>query len=456
MSLPLTPTPRQQFLDSNGDPLAEGLLYSYLSGTDTPEPVYSDADGTPHTNPVELDAGGWATIYLGAVNYKFVLKDSDGVTIWTVDPVSGIVSADTNIQGTAGEDLEAGEAVYLSDGSGGLTAGRWYLTDADQTYSSSLANKVGFAFEDIASGSTGSIMISGRITGLSGLTAGTVYYASSTAGGLTSTAPTNAQPMCVADSVTTAVVGTFPGWINLNGYGVRKQVSMYSVDFQPIVVSATQIEYVIQNVPERFKYQTDFIQNDWTGVYTGTAAALEITPSTGLIGIQGAQTGATINSVVTLHPRASATTLVATFGDANSFRAGVGSNGTATRSLTVGCGTDISSATFGTDSVYFLYNSSVSANWVCRSRAGGVETSTTTSVAFTANGEFQLFYEIDVDEVTFYINVAGVAEEVAVHSTNVPAITVAMTPGLRFENLAAANYTCWIDYCLLTNNTSGR
>lgn len=84
------PNVKQQFLDGNGDPLAGGLLYSYVAGSTTPLTTYSDNEVTQNANPVVLDARGEADVWLAASNtYKLTLTDSDGNEIWTVDNVSG-------------------------------------------------------------------------------------------------------------------------------------------------------------------------------------------------------------------------------------------------------------------------------------------------------------------------------------------------------------------------------
>jgi hypothetical protein len=94
-----------QFFSNNGVPLAGGLIYTYAAGTTTPLATYTSANGvTANTNPVVLDAAGrppsqiWLT---GGSSYKFVLKDSTNVQIWTMDNLSGMPSAGTQSYQTA-------------------------------------------------------------------------------------------------------------------------------------------------------------------------------------------------------------------------------------------------------------------------------------------------------------------------------------------------------------------
>lgn len=88
--------------DADGAALVGGKLFTYAAGTTTPQATYTDAGGgTPQTNPVILDADGEALIFLGNLVYKFVLQDSTGVTLWTVDQVSAITTVNaSDIVGT--------------------------------------------------------------------------------------------------------------------------------------------------------------------------------------------------------------------------------------------------------------------------------------------------------------------------------------------------------------------
>lgn len=87
----LAPIGRVQYFDNNGAPLASGKLYTYMAGTTTPIATYSDADLTvPNANPTILDSAGRGAFFLAATSYKFVLKDSADVTIWTLDNINSV------------------------------------------------------------------------------------------------------------------------------------------------------------------------------------------------------------------------------------------------------------------------------------------------------------------------------------------------------------------------------
>lgn len=114
----------------------------------------------------------------------------------------------TDVLGVAGETLTAGQVAYLSDGSGALTAGRWYKADADLVYGS-VTPILGWVIATIASGSSGLFRTNGRVD-TTGVTAGTTYYVSGTAGAITSTAPSSRRVVGVADSTTAIVLSANP------------------------------------------------------------------------------------------------------------------------------------------------------------------------------------------------------------------------------------------------------
>lgn len=88
----ILPMPKLQFFDNSGAPLSGGFVYSYTAGTNTPLATYTDSTlGVPNQNPVPLDSAGRpvSNIWLSANTYKIVLKDANGVQIWSVDNVAG-------------------------------------------------------------------------------------------------------------------------------------------------------------------------------------------------------------------------------------------------------------------------------------------------------------------------------------------------------------------------------
>lgn len=83
------PSPKFTGWNDAGAVIAGGLLYTYLAGTTTPEPTYSDSALTvPNANPIVLDAAGRATVFLAEKTYKFVLKTAAGATVWTQDNIA--------------------------------------------------------------------------------------------------------------------------------------------------------------------------------------------------------------------------------------------------------------------------------------------------------------------------------------------------------------------------------
>lgn len=86
----LSPAPKLQFFGSDGLPLVGGKLYTYAAGTTTPLATYTDYTGTTqNTNPVILDSYGQANVWIpDTTSYKYVLKTSADVTLYTVDYVS--------------------------------------------------------------------------------------------------------------------------------------------------------------------------------------------------------------------------------------------------------------------------------------------------------------------------------------------------------------------------------
>lgn len=128
MTAQLIPALVYRDFTNGGQPLAFGLVYTYAAGTTTPQATYVDStQTTQQTNPVLLNARGEASIWLNpSLSYKFVVTDSNGNTIRTVDNVNGgdqvggsLVPTTTNLYNLGSPSLTwangyFGTAVYVS------------------------------------------------------------------------------------------------------------------------------------------------------------------------------------------------------------------------------------------------------------------------------------------------------------------------------------------------------
>jgi hypothetical protein len=152
----LSPSPKAQFFDANGDPLVGGKVFTYQAGTTTPLATYTTSAGTtPNANPIILDARGEADIwYAQGVSYKVVLKDAADATIWTVDNIVTIGSL--AFQNANSVNLTGGTI-----GSGVTFNGNTTGTAANVTGTVAIAN-----------GGTGATTASGARTGLGAAASG--------------------------------------------------------------------------------------------------------------------------------------------------------------------------------------------------------------------------------------------------------------------------------------------
>lgn len=129
----LSPTPRFQGFDNNGNPLVGGGLYTTENKTDTPKISYQNESETiVNTNPIVLDSRGECDLWLvEGEAYRLRLEDSLGNTIWERDDIIG--GAGGNIQISKIADLKDTSPSSLTlafvlgyyepgDGGGGL----WY------------------------------------------------------------------------------------------------------------------------------------------------------------------------------------------------------------------------------------------------------------------------------------------------------------------------------------------
>lgn len=197
----LSPVFRQRFFDSNGIPLNGGKLYSYQAGTTTPQATYLNAAGTTNTNPVILDADGYADVWLDpTISYKFMLADSGNATIWTVD----------NVSFASGISVWGANVVYQQGSIAADTTGQLYVSLTNNNQGSPLTNVSAWRLFD------------GNIRTVSGNSTFTVtdefVRSNSTSGNLTHT-----LPLCsttpIGKKITVKDIGTGSNSTTIKGSG---------------------------------------------------------------------------------------------------------------------------------------------------------------------------------------------------------------------------------------------
>lgn len=122
----LSPVASQQFFSTTGVPLASGCLYTYISGTSTPQATYTDGTGVSvNPNPVILNGGGFGNLWLTNTTYRYTLYSKglggvlgsdcfSGTFQYTIDNVSAytiinqaqnlfLTCASSDPSGSAGE-----------------------------------------------------------------------------------------------------------------------------------------------------------------------------------------------------------------------------------------------------------------------------------------------------------------------------------------------------------------
>ena len=182
----LLPPPYQTLEDENGASIVGGTVTFYDTGTAVLAVVYADADGAViSANPLTVDGAGRLTVFLSpgqVVDVEY--RDANGALVKTVPGVQAVPSASGNVDvsGIVSAAVTAGQLVFLSDGSWG-PAGQWALATNQSPWI--VHGVVGIVTAPAGVGSITTIRTSGRVTGLSGLVVGALYYVSDTAGAMT-------------------------------------------------------------------------------------------------------------------------------------------------------------------------------------------------------------------------------------------------------------------------------
>ena len=115
----------------------------------------------------------------------------------------GQITDNLNFDYPAGENIDGTTtpvAVYVSDGTGGRTAGRVYKSDADDS-TNEAREFVGFVKDNVTTGNNVNVK-RGVVSGFSSLTVGSFYWVTNTAGAFSATAGTAEIPVGKAISAT--------------------------------------------------------------------------------------------------------------------------------------------------------------------------------------------------------------------------------------------------------------
>lgn len=203
--------------DPDTAPLIQGTITSFTDISGQDEPIYEQDDGVQAVLSFMADqtdtvlVHGWLSI-IGTTLAGEVITFAAGKIECKEDGFSSGLTpsplpAGNPIRFMASEDIAAGHVVNIYQGTGGT----FYARNAkpDDGYEPS-----GFVLVAVASGDTASVYFSGVNTAATGLSAGTVFLSTATAGLATSTVPTGngkiVQPIGYATSATSYVheIGT--------------------------------------------------------------------------------------------------------------------------------------------------------------------------------------------------------------------------------------------------------
>jgi cytoskeletal protein CcmA (bactofilin family) len=213
----LMPMPMIQFFSASGVPLAGGFIYTYAAGTSTPLATYQDSTGSSaNTNPVVLDAGGFANIWLLAETYKIVAQDADAVEQWSQDNVSAVSIAELSENNSFASIAVSGNATIGGD-----------LTVDGETTTASLDVTGAATIEGVLNAATAAISGNETVGGTLVVTGATTLDDASVGGDLTVDGAANLSTdvNIGADTLADFILATIPALGGLAGTAIITDVS---------------------------------------------------------------------------------------------------------------------------------------------------------------------------------------------------------------------------------------
>jgi len=186
-------------INPEGDGESSFVEYASFTAVDSSEPSVT---GVTRGLSAKGDTGSTSRAKFFPVGTPVIISvgfhNINDLKSYIDDAVAAAAFGTSNVAaGTAGETLVAGNLVYLKND------GKWWKTDADTSTTVDgvqlgIAQGAGTADAAI----TGGVLLKGVDTHQTSLSAGTTYYASNTAGGISSSAGTTERAVGVAKSST--------------------------------------------------------------------------------------------------------------------------------------------------------------------------------------------------------------------------------------------------------------
>jgi hypothetical protein len=181
-----------------------------LSISGTTVTMSNAATGTATQEPIQFSTTGALTVqvavengFVGDAMTVVIARCTSSAEVFVGVNASQMILRDTEqkllmeggfgdiISCVAGVALTHGQAVYVSDGTDGKTAGKAYLCDASISNGITMSGFAGFVMSDTSIGSTVRIIVTGVLP-YGTYTAGSDYYVNpTTPGAITATKPTN-------------------------------------------------------------------------------------------------------------------------------------------------------------------------------------------------------------------------------------------------------------------------
>lgn len=263
----LSPSPILKFYAADGTtPLAAGKVYTYQSGSTTPQPTYTNASGTLAANPVVLDSKGEAVMYLDtASNYRFDIKTTGDVLVRRVDDIQAAPTsiATSNIQaGAVGTTQLANDSVTfakIQNLSGQSLIGK-------STAGSGDSEQIGLSSDFSFTGATLQLTTTERVNALT-ITAGAItidlslgnYFTLSLTSNITSITFTNAPASGRAESICLEISQDVTGGRTIAGWPAA--VTWSGGAYTPTSTASASDLVTLSTLTQGTKYRGTYLKN---------------------------------------------------------------------------------------------------------------------------------------------------------------------------------------------------